>query len=256
MAHFSTSPTVFVAGIDLTDRGNSQEVWVPLIIHHTACDTAPKLHPLYADTLSLNSPLPAHLSLSTSQTSAGSTLHSWITLNHHRRSSLSWERHKAPRTTAAWGAACHVSPSITSDSPARVSYAETGKKSTACFRYSYCTCVSMIALHMSCPWLLFVIFDSAFQLEGILGISQGLSSGVKQRLWILWGQVQDQMVTWDSPWVVPAVVSVWPTVSMIQLPFASTLHLCEDDLPAVSDSGFPPKSGPDPIHYQAHMWAI
>lgn len=88
MAHFSPNPTVFVAGIDLTDRGYSQEVWVPLIIHHTACDTAPKLHPLYADTLSLNSPHPAHLSLSTSQTSAGSTLHSWITLNHHRRSTI------------------------------------------------------------------------------------------------------------------------------------------------------------------------
>lgn len=93
--------------------------------------------------------------------------------------SLSSERHKAPRTTAAWGAACHVSPSTTSDSPAKVSYAETGKNSTTCFRYSYCTCVSVIALHMSCPWLPFVIFDSTFQLEGILGISLGLSSGVK-----------------------------------------------------------------------------
>lgn len=28
---------------------------------------------------------------------------------------------------------------------------------------------------------------------------------------------------------------------MIQLPFASSLHLCEDDLPAVDYSVFPPK---------------
>lgn len=35
-----------------------------------------------------------------------------------------------------------------------------------------------------------------------------------------------------------------------------SVHLCEDDLPAVSESGFPPKSGPDPIHYPDHMWAI
>lgn len=40
---------------------------------------------------------------------------------------------------------------------------------------------------------------------------------------------------------------------MIQLPFASSLHPCEDNLPAVSESGFPPKSGPDPIHNQDHM---
>lgn len=53
-----------------------------------------------------------------------------------------------------------------------------------------------------------------------------------------------------------AVVLNWPTVSMIQLPFASSLHLCEDDLPAVGEFGFPPKSGPDPIIITNHMQAV
>ncbi len=47
MAHFSLNPPVFVVGIDLADRGNSQKVWVPLVVHHThtACDTAPNSTP-------------------------------------------------------------------------------------------------------------------------------------------------------------------------------------------------------------------
>jgi len=44
---------------------------------------------------------------------------------------------------------------------------------------------------------------------------------------------------------------VWPTVSMIQLPFAFPLHLCELDLPADHESGFAKKKKevPHPIHY-------
>lgn len=50
-----------------------------------------------------------------------------------------------------------------------------------------------------------------------------------------------RIIIQNSPGVVPEPESVWPTVSMIQLPFASSLHLCEDDLPAVDYSVFPPK---------------
>lgn len=63
-------------------------------------------------------------------------------------------------------------------------------------------------------------------MEGITGIFQGLSWGVKERLWIVSGLVQDHMKVLGSPWVMPE----WPTVSKIQLPFALTLHLCEEDL--------------------------
>ena len=50
----------------------------------------------------------------------------------------------------------------------------------------------------------FVISDSVFQPEGIPGISLGLSSGVKCRLWILWRRAcQDHMVLRHSLGVVP-----------------------------------------------------
>lgn len=52
------------------------------------------------------------------------------------------------------------------------------------------------------------------------------------------------------------VVPVWLLVSMILLPFAFSLHLCVDELPAVSEYGFPPKSGSDPSHCPDLMWAI
>lgn len=63
------------------------------------------------------------------------------------------------------------------------------------------------------------------------------------------------MVTQESHSRVSVVLD-WPTVSMIQLPFASSLHLCEDDLPAVGEFGFPPKSGLDPIIITNHMQAV
>lgn len=202
-------PHVFVVGIDLTDRGNSQKVWVLLVIHHSHIYTQPQTPPLLRrHTLTgltiQPSPCPL-LSQYKSDFSRERTALLDYTHPSQKEYSLSTEQRKAPQSTAAWGAACHVSPSTTSDSPARVSYAETGKNNPTCPGVFFTVLVSVCLLyteHMSCPWLPFVILDSAFQLEGILSISQGLSSGVKQRLWILWGQGQDHMVIRDSPRVV------------------------------------------------------
>lgn len=209
MAHSSLNPPVFVVGIDLTDRGNSQEVWVLLVIHHTHTEPVTQ-HPNptpFTQTHSHRSEFTA-LTLPTSpsvqvwlQQGAFCTIGLLSTITGVQFS----EQREAPRTTAAWGAACHVSPNTTSDSPARVSFAGTGKDNTTCpgIPTVLVSVGFLYTEHMSCPWLPFVILDSALQLEGILGISQGLSSGVKQRLWILGGQGQDHMVIQDSPRVVP-----------------------------------------------------
>lgn len=149
-------PFVFVVGIDLTDRGHSLEVWVLLVMSHThshrQTDRAAKPHPFYANTLpqvSISSPHPAHLSLSTSLTSTGSTPHSWITVIHHRQSVLVFRvAQKTQRSPAGWGLTCHVSHSTISGSPARVSYGETGKNNTVVLyrqwvRSSRRTCVAL-----------------------------------------------------------------------------------------------------------------
>lgn len=92
-AHFSPSPLPFVVRIDLADR--SSWVWIPLLIHHTVCDTtlnsAPFLrrqtHSLtffFYTTHSLTLPS----SLRTSLISAGSARLSWTGLTHHRRSTV------------------------------------------------------------------------------------------------------------------------------------------------------------------------
>lgn len=83
---------------------------------------------------------------------------------------------------AAWGLACHVCPSTTSGSPARVSSAETGKKLSQVSLFSFCQCGRCVLALTAA-----VILDSESQVEGIPGISRCLGSGVKLRLWILWG---------------------------------------------------------------------
>lgn len=140
-AHFSLNPPVFVVGIDLTDRGNSQKVRVLLVIHHThththtACDTAPNSTPPTqtnshrSDYTALTLPvLPQYKSDFSREHTA------LLDYNHPSQEeySLTTEQRKAPQSKAAWGAACHVSPSITLDSPARVLYAETGKNNPTC----------------------------------------------------------------------------------------------------------------------------
>lgn len=99
--------------------------------------------------VSISSAHPAHLSLSTSLTSTGSTPHSWITVIHHRQSVLVFRvAQKTHRSPAGWGLTCHVSHSTISGSPARVSYGETGKNNTVVLycqwvRSSRRTCVAL-----------------------------------------------------------------------------------------------------------------
>lgn len=45
-------------------------------------------------------------------------------------------------------------------------------------------------------------------------------------------------------------------VNRILWPFAPSLQPCEDDLPAVTKSGFPPKSEAEPIYYTDNVWEI
>lgn len=113
----------------------------------------PQTPPLFTQThshCSDYSPHPGCYSLSLSLTSAKCTRLPGLQLPSHPSLPLVYLTSRA-----AWGPACHVSPSTTSDSPAKVSFAETGNPTCPDIPLLY----SPSTLHVS-QVVLFVILDS------------------------------------------------------------------------------------------------
>lgn len=156
----------------------------------------------------LYNPRPALFSLSICLTSV-STLPPhrllWVTRSPTQRNIIQdiYRGADSPdNSRAAWGAACHVFPNTTSGSPARVSYAGTGKDGiTIPHKIPHKTLNFVFSLYFWCLFktepkchtclahsLWCVILDSLFQLEGILVFHSVWAVWFKWRLWGLWGQ--------------------------------------------------------------------
>lgn len=228
---------------------------------HTACDTEPKLHPFYADTHSpvwLQSPHPSHFSLSTSLTSAGSAPHSWITLIHHRRTTVCLQSSTKLHKQRQHGEQHVMYPPAQLKILQQEFHTQKQVRTTKLSRYSYCTCISVFAPHRAHVMPAVVCYFRLCVSDGrsLWYFTQFLSSGVKQRLWILRGQGQDHMVIQDSS----RVVSEWcPSGQRCQwssyhLPplCISVKMICQLSVNLVSLQN----QDLTPIHYHDNMWAI
>lgn len=161
-----THPPCLCCWIDLADRGR---LWLLLLIQRTdrRTMTQPWAPPPFTHRRWLYSPHPAHSCLTLTLTCRGRAhfagLHSPIT-----GVLVSFFPPRAVRlqqTRARWGAAFHVSPRTTSDSPARVSSAGTGEN----------TCPGVGMAHMIC------LTSTCFRLYMADERSQWYFSGLKLR---------------------------------------------------------------------------